>query len=197
MSLVFNMVSRLVIAFLPRSKCLLISWLQSLSAVILEPKKIKSITNSIVSPSICLEVMWCHDLSFRILSFNPAFSLSSFTFIKRLFSSSLLSAIRVVSSGYQRLLIFLPAILVPACASFSLVFHMMYSAYKLNTQGDCVQPWRTPFPIWSHSVVCSIPGSNHPILTCIQISQEAGKMIWYAHLFENFPQFVVIHSQRL
>ena len=57
MSLLFNMLSRLVIAFLPRSKCLLISWLQSPSAVILEPKKIKSVTISIVSPSIRDEVM--------------------------------------------------------------------------------------------------------------------------------------------
>ena len=57
MSLLFNMLSRFVIAFLPRSKCLLISWLQSPSAVILEPKKIKSVTVSIVSPSICHEVM--------------------------------------------------------------------------------------------------------------------------------------------
>ena len=57
MSLLFNMLSRLVIAFLPRSRRLLISWLQSPSAVILEPKKIKSVTVSIVSPSICHEVM--------------------------------------------------------------------------------------------------------------------------------------------
>ena len=57
MSLLFNMLSRLVIAFLPRSKCLLTSWLQSPSAVILEPKKIKSLTLSIVSPSIYHEVM--------------------------------------------------------------------------------------------------------------------------------------------
>ena len=57
MSLLFNMLSRLVIVFLPRSKCLLISWLQSPSSVILEPKKIKSVTVSIVSPSICHEVM--------------------------------------------------------------------------------------------------------------------------------------------
>ena len=57
MFLLFNMLSRLVIAFLPRSKCLLISWLQSPSAVILEPPKIKSVTVSIVSPSICREVM--------------------------------------------------------------------------------------------------------------------------------------------
>ena len=57
MSLLFNMLSRLAIAFLPRNKCLLISWLQSPSAVILEPKKIKPVTVSIVSPSICHEVM--------------------------------------------------------------------------------------------------------------------------------------------
>ena len=57
MSLLFNMLSRLVITFLPRSKRLLISWLQSTSAVILEPPKIKSVTVSIVSPSICHEVM--------------------------------------------------------------------------------------------------------------------------------------------
>ena len=65
-SLLFNMLSRLVIIFLPRSKRLLISWLQSPSAVIfgLEPKKIKSATVFTVSPSICHEVMGCHDLSF-------------------------------------------------------------------------------------------------------------------------------------
>ena len=56
-SLIFNMLSRFVIAFLPNSKCLLILWLKSPSAVILEPKKIKSVIVSIVSPSICYEVM--------------------------------------------------------------------------------------------------------------------------------------------
>ena len=71
----------------------------------------------------------CHDLHFWILS------------IKRLFSSSSLSAIRVVSASYLRLLIFLPAILIPACASSSTTFLMMYSAHKLNT----------PFPIWNQS----------------------------------------------
>ena len=64
MSLFSNMLSRLVIAFLPRSKHLLFSWLQSPSAVILEPKKIKSVTVSTVSPSICHELMGCYDLSF-------------------------------------------------------------------------------------------------------------------------------------
>ena len=105
MSLLFNMLFRLVIAFFPRSKHLLISWRQSPSAVILEPKKIKSVTVSIVSPSICHEVMGSDAtiFVFWILSFKPAFSLSSFTFIKRFFSSSSLSAIKVVSSAYLRL----------------------------------------------------------------------------------------------
>ena len=87
MSLLLNMLSRLVITFLPRSKSLLISWLQSLSAVILEPKKIKSDTVSTVSPSISYEVMGqdAMILIFWILSFKPTFSLSSFTFIKRFF----------------------------------------------------------------------------------------------------------------
>ena len=86
MSLLFNMLSSLVITFLPRSKRLLISWLQSSSAVILELRKIKSAT---VSPSICHEVMGpdAMVLVFGMMSFNPTFSLSSFTF-KRLFSSS-------------------------------------------------------------------------------------------------------------
>ena len=113
MSMLFNMLSQLVITFLPRNKRLWISWLQSPSAVSLEPRKIKSATVSIVSPSICHEVMGPNAmvLVFWMLSFKPTFSLSFFTF-KRLFSSSSLSAIRVVSSVYLRLLRFLPAILV-------------------------------------------------------------------------------------
>ena len=105
MSLLLNMLSSLVITFLPRSKRLLISWLQSPSAVILEPTKIKSDTVSTVSPSICHEVMGpdAMILIFWMLSFKPTFSLSSFIF-NRLFSSSSLSAIRVVSSAYLRLL---------------------------------------------------------------------------------------------
>ena len=104
MSLLFNMLSRLVIAFLPRSKCLLISWLQSPSALILEPKKIKSVTVSIVSPSICLEVMGPDAiiLLFWMLSFKPTFSFSSFTFSKRLLSFYSHSAISMVSSAYLR-----------------------------------------------------------------------------------------------
>ena len=117
---------------------------------------------------------------------------SPVTFINRLFSSSLLSAIKVVSSAYLRLLIFLLAILILACASSSPLFLMMYSAYKLNKQCDNIQPWCTPFPIWSQSVVlCPVLTC---FLTCIHVSQEAGQVVWYFHLFQNFPQYIVIHT---
>jgi len=102
MSLLFNTLFRFVIAFLPRSKPLLLSWLQSPSTVTLEPKKIKSVTVFIVSPYICHEMMGPDAIIlvvfffFLMLSFKPAFSLSSFTFIRRLFDAFLLSAIRVV-----------------------------------------------------------------------------------------------------
>ena len=154
MSLLFNMLSRLVITFLPRSKHLLISWLWSPSEVILEPRKIKSLTVSTVSPSICHEVMGpdAMILVFWMLSFKPTFSLSSFRFLKRLFSSSF-PAIRVVSYAYLRLLIFLPAILFPGYASSIPAFLMMYSVYKLNKQGDNIQPWQTPFLIRNPSIV--------------------------------------------
>ena len=116
--------------------------------------KIKSAT---ISPSICHEVMGPDAMIFVfwMLSFKPTFSLSTFTFLKSLFSSYSLSAIREVSSAYLRLLIFLPAILIPAYAS-SPRFLMMYSEYKLNKQDDNIEPWCTPFPIWNHFVPCPV-----------------------------------------
>ena len=139
----FNTLPRFVIASLPRSKSLLNSWLQSPSAMIMEPKKRIYVTASTFSPSICYERIGLDAmiLVFWMWNFKPAFSLSSFLFIKKLFSSSSLSAIRVTSSTYLRLFI-------SACASSSLAFSMTYSAYKLNKQGDNIQPWCTPFPIW-------------------------------------------------
>ena len=189
MSLLFNMLSMLVITFLPRSKCLLIPWLQSPSALILESPQ-----NEVWHCFHCLPIYFpwgdgtrCHDLSFL----KSTFSLSSFTFIKRLFSSSV-SAIRVVSSAYLRLLIFLPAILILACASSSPVFLVMYSAYKLNKQGENIQLWPTLSCV--EPDCCSMSSSNCCFLTCIQVSQEAGQVVWYAHLFQNFPQFIVIQT---
>ena len=127
-----------------------------------------------------------------MLSFKPTFSLSSFTFIKRLFSSSSLSAIRVVSTAYLRLLIFLPAVLIPACASSSRAFLMMYSEYKLSR-----------VTIYSLDVLLSQFGTS-PLfhiqfcyfLNCIQVSQETGKVVWYSELLKKFPVCCDAHSQR-
>ena len=91
----------------------------------------------------------CHDLSFLNVEFKPVFSLSSH--LHQETSSSLLSAIREVLSVYVKLLISWQSI--PAYASPSLAFHMMCSACTLNKQGDNIQPWRTPFPIWNQSIV--------------------------------------------
>ena len=121
--------------------------------------------------------------------------LSSFTFTKRLFSSSSHSAIRVVSSAYLKSLIFLPAILIPACASSSPAFLMIYSAYKLNKQMTIYQYTALTYSFPDLEPVCfSMSSSNCCFLICIQISQEAGQVVWYVHLFKNFPQFVVIHT---
>ena len=156
MSLLFSTQYRFVIAFLQRSKSLLISWLQSPSAVILETLKRKSVTASIFSSFICHEVMGSDSTIsvFWMLNFKPAFSLFSFTFIKRLFSSSSLSAMKVVSSAYLRSLIFLLAILIPA-------FCMMYPAYKLNKQSDDIQICHIPFPILKKFILLC------PVLTVV------------------------------
>ena len=132
---------------------------------------------------------------FWMLSFKLTFSLSSFTFTKRLFSSSL-SAIRVVSSAYLRLLIFLPAVLIPACASFSPAFLMMYSAFKLNKQGDNVQSWCTPCPIWNQSIVPC------PVLTAASwpAYRFLRRQVGWSGIpisFKNFLQFVVIYITSL
>ena len=112
---------RFFVAFLPRSKRLLISWLQSPSTVILEPKKIKSVTISIFSLSICHEVMW------------------------------------------------MPWSLFFECWVLSQLFHSSLS----------------------------VSGSNCCFLTCIQVSQEAGKVVWYSQLFKNSLVCCDSHSERL
>ena len=100
MSLLLNRLSGFVIVFLPSNKHLLISWLQSLSIVILEAKKITSVTAYNFSPSIFHEMMGPDDmiLVFGMLSLKQVLSLFSFTLIKRVFCSSSLSAIRVVTT---------------------------------------------------------------------------------------------------
>ena len=125
-----------------------------------------------------------------MLSFKSAFSLSSFIFIKRLFSSSLFSAIKVASYAYLRL--FLPAILTLAYNSSRPSFHVIYSAYKLNKQGDKIQPWCTPFPIWNQFVVLC--------LVLIVASWPAYRCLWRQERWSGIPinlrifNFVVIHT---
>ena len=141
MSLLFKMLSRLVIVFLSRSKHLLISWLQSPPAVILESKK-KSLSLFPLFPHL-FAMKWWDQMPWSFFCeywvWRQLFSLSSsFTFIKRIFSSSSLSAIRVVSSAYLTWLMFLPAILIPTCTSCSPTFCVLYSACKWNKQGDSI-----------------------------------------------------------
>ena len=197
MSLLINMLSRFVIPFFTGSKFLLISWLKSPSTVILEHKKVKSV---IVSPFLCHEVMgpdvmilvfWMLSfiLVFWMLSFKPTFSLSYFTFIKRIFSS--LSAIRVLSSAYLRLLIFLLAILIqlvlPPAQHFS-----WCTLYMLNKQGDNIQPWHTPFPIWNQSVVpCPVlPVASWPVYRFLKRQVRWSGIPISFRIF----QFIVIHT---
>ena len=99
-----------------------------------------------------------------------------------------------MSSAYLWLLIFLPAILIPACASSSPAFHMMYSAYKLNKQGDNIQLWCTPFPIWNQSVVpCPVlPVASWP---AYRFLRRQVRWSGIPNLFKNLPQFV-IHTVR-
>ena len=198
-SLLFNILSRFILAFSPGSKCLLISWLQSPSTAILAPKKTKSVSVSIVSQSIYHEVLRLDImiLVLSILNFKPDFSFSSFTFIKRLFSSPLLSAIRVMSSEYLRLLIFLPAILIPAWTSSSLAFCMMYTASRVTIYSLDIllsQFWTMLFHDQLFHDCCSMTSSNYCFFVCLKVSQEVGKVVWYSHLFKNFPQCVVIHT---
>ena len=167
--------------YLPRSKCLWISLLQSPFTVILEPKKIKSVTVSIFYPYICHKVMGPDSmiLDFSILSFKPAFSLSSFTFTKRLF-------IRVVSSAYLRLLIF------PQAICFQIGLYPAQHFTWCTLHGDNIEPWLTPFSILNQSIFPC------PVLT--DASWPSYRFLrrqvrWSGiPISKNFPQFVVIHT---
>ena len=138
-------------------------------AMILEPKKL-SLSLFPLFPHL-FAMKWWDRMPWSLFSECWALSElfhSPLSFHQRLFSYSSLSAISAVSSAYLRLLKFLPAILIPAYASSSLVFLMMCSACKLNKQGDNIQPWHPPFPIWNQSVV------PYPVLTVTS---------WPAHRF--------------
>ena len=136
----------------------------------------------------------CHDLHFLNAEFKPDVSLSSFIFIKRLFSFSSHSAMRVVTSAYLRLLIFLPANVIPACASSGWPFCMMYSAYSLNKQGGNIQPLCTPFLIWNQSVVpCSVlTVASWPAYRYLRMQVRCSGIA----ISVSFLQFVVIHTAK-
>ena len=142
MSLLFNMLSRFFIAFLPRSKCLLISWLQSPSTVILKPKKIKSVTVCIFFPIYVpsSDGTRCHDLSFLNVEFQASF----FTLLFHLHQETLQFLFPFCHKGFviclSKVIDICPDNLIPVCASSSPAFHMMYSACKLNKQGGNIQP---------------------------------------------------------
>ena len=192
MSLLLNMLSNLVIAFLPRSKCLLISWLQSPSTVILEPKKIKPVTVSIVSPSICHEVMGPDAMIFifLMLSFKPACILS-FTFIKRLNSSSF-SAIGwchlcIWGYWYFSLETWFWLELHPA-------WQCLYSTYKLNKHGGDIPPWHTPCTVYNQSVV------PYPVLTVAFWPAYRKQVMWagipiFLKIFHSFVCLFVWSTQ--
>ena len=183
------MLSRLVITLLLRSKLPLISWLQSPSAVILEPRKINSAT---VYRSTSLEMMGPDAMIFAT-ECSPLSQLfhSSFTFIKRLFSSSSLSAITVVSSHiwlywYFSWKSWFQLVLLPAQRFSWCTLHINYisrvTIYSLNVL----------FFLLGTRLLFHV-SSNCCFLTCIQISQEAGQVVWYSHLLKTFPLFSVIH----
>ena len=190
MSLLLNMLSRLVIVFLPRSKHLLISWssqhLQWFWSLPL--KKFPLFLHQFAMKwwdqmpwSLFSECWVLSQLFHSSLSLSPRGSLVLFAFCHKGGVIRLSEVIDISPGNLDSSLRFIqPSI------------RMMYSAYKLNKQDDNTQPWGTPFPIWNQ-FVHSMSSSNCCLLTHIQISQEAGKVFWYSHLFKNFPQFVVIH----
>ena len=156
-------------------------------------EKIKSLTVSNVSPLICHEMMQpdATILVSWMLSFNPVLSLSSRGYLV----PWPLSAIRMVTFAYLWLLIFFPAILIPACVSSSLAFHMMYSAYKLIKQNDNLQVCCTLFPIWNQSIL--------PCPVLIVASWPAYRFLIWQVRWSDIPislrifQFVVIHTVKV
>ena len=166
LSLLFNTLFRFLMAFLPRSKHLLISWLQSPSPVNLKPKKRKSVPSCTFFPFYFpwSNVAGCHDCSFfkyPVLNwlFQSPSSPSSrrslvplHLHLQRNLQFLFTTSHAVVSSACLRLLMFLLPVLIPACNPSSLVFLMMCSVYRLDKQGDRRQPCYTLFSILNQSV---------------------------------------------
>ena len=141
-----------VIAFPPRGKCLLILWLQLLSMVIWSPRKCNHCFHCfpiylprVMGLDAMILVFWM--FSFKPVLHSPLSPSSKDSLVPLLFLPLEWCHLHI------RLLMFVPAVLIPACESTSPTFHMMYSAYKLNKQGDYIQPWCTPFPILNQSII--------------------------------------------
>ena len=140
------------------------------------------------------------DWIFWMLSFKPAFSLSSFTVIK-MFFSSLFSAISVISFAYLRLLMLWKCSTQYASKFGNLDSSLCFIQPIISHDVLCI---KVKWARWHYTVLfsilnfepvsCSMSGSNCCFLTCIQISQEAAKVVWYSHLLKNFLQFFVIHT---
>ena len=192
-SLLSNMLSKFVIDFLQRSKGFLILWLQSLSAVILEPKKIKSVTVSTFSLSICHEVMgldamvlvfecWVLSQFFHSpLSPSPRGSLVPLHFLPLEWYH-----LHIWGYWYFSWQSWFHLTIPPAWHFAQCILHIRWQYTALSYS----------FPNFE-SVSCSMSGSNYYFLTCLQVSQEAGKVVWYSHLFKNFPICWNSHSQKL
>ena len=189
-SLLFNMLPSLLITLLPRGNPLSILWLQSLSTVILNTKKIQSVTVSIFPhPLPWSDGTGCHDLSLGMWSFSQ--------FFHSLHSSSSRGSL-VPALGCYHLLIwdcwyFSQQSVILAYDSCSLAFCMMYSTYKLNKQGDNIQPWCTLFPIWNQSIL--------PCPSLTVASWPANRFLWRQvrwfgiSISGRIFQFVVIHTK--
>ena len=136
-----------IIAFLPRSNYLLISWLQSPCTVILEPKKRKSVTASIFAPYICHEALGLDIMILVFLIFSLIQLFHSLPSPSSRDSLVPLHFLPLASSSYLRLLMFLLPVLIPAYNSSSPAFLMKCSVYRLNKQSDSRQPCGTPFSI--------------------------------------------------
>ena len=197
MSLLFKMLSKSVIDFLPRRKRLLISRLQSPSAVILEPQKIKSLTVSIVFPSICHEVMgpdamilfsecWVlHQLFYSPLTLSSRGSSALQLFFAFCSKGGMICVSEVIDISPCNLdssLCFIQPSVSQWCTR-----HISSISRVTIYSFDILFPNLEP-------VFCSMSRSNCCFLSCIEMSQEAGQAVWYFHLFKNFPQFVVIHT---
>ena len=195
-TLSFNTLFRFVIAFLPRSKPVLFSWLQWPSTVVLEPKKIKSVSFHF-SPFICHKLMGPGTmiLVFWMLNFETAFQ-------SPLSPSSRDSLAPLHFCHYSVIFYICEVVNIsPDNLDSSLCLIQPSISHDVLCIEVKEAEWQYTALLYSfcnfEMVSYSMSSSNCCFLTCIQISQEAGQVVWYSHLFQNFPVCCDPHSQRL